>query len=50
MLEEEGLLVFNLGLFQWKWDVTKIESDTGALSNGVDLMKGRMTKPPNDFV
>ena len=22
MLHEEGLLVFNLGLLQWKWDVT----------------------------
>jgi predicted ATPase len=49
MLQEEGLLVFNLGSFQWKWDVTKIESDTGASSNVVHLMKGKMTKPPKDF-
>jgi predicted ATPase len=49
MLQEEGLLVFNLGLFQWKWDVTKIESDTGASSNVVDLMKRKMTKPPKAF-
>jgi predicted ATPase len=49
MLQEEGLLFFNLGLLKWKWDVTKIESDTGASSNVVVLMKGKMTKPPKDF-
>jgi predicted ATPase len=49
MLREEGLLDFNLGLFKWVWDVTKIESETGASSNVVDLMKRKMTKSPADF-
>jgi predicted ATPase len=49
MLEEEGLLDFNLGLFRWTWDETMIESKTGASLNVVDLMKRKMTKPPKDF-
>jgi predicted ATPase len=49
MLREEGLLDFNLGLFKWTWDVTKIESETGASSNLVDLMERKMSKPPADF-
>jgi predicted ATPase len=49
MLQEEELLDFNLGLFQWKWDATKIQSETGASSNVVDLVKRKMAKPPNDF-
>jgi predicted ATPase len=49
MLLEEGLLDFNLGLFKWTWDERKIESETGASSNVVDLMKRKMTKPPEDF-
>ena len=49
MLQEQGLLFFNLGLFQWKWDVTKIESETGASSNVGDLMKRKMTNSPEPF-
>lgn len=46
MLQEEGLLEFNLGLFQWKWDAAKIEEETAASSNVVDLMKEKMKKQP----
>jgi predicted ATPase len=33
MPQEEGLLVFDLGLFQWKWDVMKMESDRAQLAS-----------------
>eukprot|EP00978_Attheya_sp_CCMP212_P013284 scaffold33393_cov41-Attheya_sp.AAC.1 len=33
MLEEEGMLEFNLGLFQWIWDVLEIDEKTAAAAN-----------------
>jgi predicted ATPase len=44
MLEEEGMLDFNLGLFQWKWDLSEIERETAAAANVVDLLKEKMNK------
>jgi predicted ATPase len=48
MLQEEGFLDFNLGLFEWKWDETKILTETQASSNVVDLMKRKMSKPSGE--
>eukprot|EP00978_Attheya_sp_CCMP212_P020354 scaffold58147_cov60-Attheya_sp.AAC.4 len=44
MLEEEGMLGFNLGLFLWIWDISEIEEETAAAANVVDLMKDKMNK------
>jgi predicted ATPase len=49
MLQEEGLLAFNLGLFKWTWDKEKIEYETRASFNVVDLMEKKMTKQPEAF-
>jgi predicted ATPase len=44
MLEEEGMLGFNLGLFQWIWKIGRIEEETAVAPNVVDLMKDKMNK------
>jgi len=44
LLEEEGLLHFHLGLFQWKWDETEIGSRTASTENVVDLLQRKMEK------
>jgi len=42
MLEREGMLSFNLGLMQWRWDLEEIEMKTSATNNVVDLLKSRL--------
>eukprot|EP00957_Ditylum_brightwellii_P035576 2697250-Ditylum_brightwellii.AAC.1 len=44
LLEEEGLLSFHLGLLQWEWDETDVESRTASTENVVDLLQGKMEK------
>ena len=44
MIHEEDLLEFNLNVFQWRWDVAKIEHETAAAENVVELVKERMIK------
>ncbi|CAJ1955733.1 unnamed protein product [Cylindrotheca closterium] len=46
MLEEEGLLSFNLGLFEWSWDEKEVERETMSTANVVDLVRSRMKKIP----
>eukprot|EP00957_Ditylum_brightwellii_P042795 3240286-Ditylum_brightwellii.AAC.1 len=44
LLEEEGLLYFHLGLFQWKWDEADIEYRTASTENVVELLHQKMEK------
>ena len=50
MLENENLLNFNLGLLQWKWDVSEIEKKTTSTANVVDMLKEKMNKLPDRVV
>ncbi|CAJ1961245.1 unnamed protein product [Cylindrotheca closterium] len=47
-LQAEGLVVFNIIMMKWVWDVKEIENSTMSAANVVDLLKGRMQKLPND--
>ena len=38
LLNREEYLHFNLGTFQWTWDVTKIEEETASTDNVVEMM------------
>lgn len=42
MLHDEGLLKYNLGLMQWKWDAEMIEQETAASPNVVVIVRNRM--------
>lgn len=44
MLDEEGLIRFNLGLLQWVFDKAAIEKATQSTANVVDLLQARMRK------
>jgi predicted ATPase len=44
MLEEEELVVFNLGLLKWIWDEKAIENATVSTSNVVHLLQAKMRK------
>eukprot|EP00957_Ditylum_brightwellii_P173395 13202200-Ditylum_brightwellii.AAC.1 len=44
LIEEEGLLYFHLGLFEWKWDELDIESRTSSTENVVDLLQRKMER------
>eukprot|EP00980_Cylindrotheca_fusiformis_P010936 scaffold2499_cov125-Cylindrotheca_fusiformis.AAC.27 len=44
MLVEEELLVFNIGLLKWIWDVKAIENATVSTSNVVHLLQAKMRK------
>ena len=44
MLKENDLLEYNLNIMAWRWDLTKIEAETDATDNVVEIMKKRMTK------
>lgn len=44
MLVEEEMLVFNLGLLKWVWDVKEIENATVSTSNVVHLLQTKMRK------
>jgi predicted ATPase len=49
MLQEEKLLEFNLGLFKWTWDCDKIEEETAASSNVVELILAKISKQPQEM-
>ena len=49
MLEEEGLLDYNIELGHFTWDIVHIKSQTAATSNIVELMKQKMTKLPQEM-
>ena len=46
MLKAEGWLQFQVGLFKWTWDIAKIESETAATDNVVDLMTRKIQQLP----
>eukprot|EP00957_Ditylum_brightwellii_P198881 15159050-Ditylum_brightwellii.AAC.1 len=46
VLEQEGLLFFHLGLFEWKWDESNIEANTSSTKNVVHLLQVKMKKLP----
>jgi predicted ATPase len=48
LLEETGLIMFSLGLLQWKWDEKDIEKETMSAENVVDLLQDRMRKLPKE--
>ena len=47
MMQENGLLDFNLGLMKWVWSLEEIETKTGATENVIDLMRHKMQRLPN---
>jgi len=49
MLQEEKLLEFNLGLFKWSWNCDKIEEETAASSNVVELILAKISKQPQEM-
>eukprot|EP00985_Skeletonema_marinoi_P008003 scaffold3562_cov101-Skeletonema_marinoi.AAC.1 len=49
MLQEENLLQFNLGLFKWTWNCDRIEEETAASSNVVDLILAKIAKQPQEM-
>ena len=46
MLEQQSLLQFNLGSFQWKWSEAEIMNKTSLTENVVDLLLPRMKRLP----
>ena len=44
MLKEENLLEFNLAQLRWTWKNDRIEEETAATSNVVELMEGTISK------
>ena len=51
MLKEEELLEFNLGLYKWRWDLNKIESETAATANVVGMVTERLvSKLPSQLL
>ena len=49
MLDEEGFLEFNLGLFQWTWDIGRINTETTPTKNVVELMRNKMIRHSQEF-
>ena len=50
VLKEEALLEFHLGLFRWMWDLQKIESETAATANVVEMVTDRLAKLPGQLL
>mmetsp|Transcript_27698 Transcript_27698/g.67404 ORF Transcript_27698/g.67404 Transcript_27698/m.67404 type:complete len:1151 (-) Transcript_27698:2621-6073(-) len=48
MLQQEELLIFNLGLLKWVWDEVSIENETMSTENVLELLLSRMKKLPRD--
>jgi predicted ATPase len=48
MLEEDGLIEYNLGLLKWIWDDKKIVKATTSTANVTDLLQGRMQRLPEN--
>eukprot|EP00980_Cylindrotheca_fusiformis_P012097 scaffold2923_cov121-Cylindrotheca_fusiformis.AAC.7 len=48
MLQDEGLISYNLGLLKWVWDEKLIADATMSAANVVDLLQVRMRKMPAD--
>ncbi len=49
MLQEEELLEFNLGMFKWTWDCDRIEEETAASSNVVELLLAKIAKQSQEM-
>ncbi|CAB9500796.1 Transcriptional regulator [Seminavis robusta] len=50
MLNQDGLLIFNLGTFCWEWDISRIKAATAATANVVDLMTSKFLKQSKELV
>eukprot|EP00980_Cylindrotheca_fusiformis_P016430 scaffold4897_cov129-Cylindrotheca_fusiformis.AAC.7 len=48
MLQDEGLISYNLGLLKWIWDEDRIDNATMSADNVVDLLQARMRKMPSN--
>jgi predicted ATPase len=46
LLQEVNLLTYNLGLCSWMWDSDKIQAETKATENVVDIVSSKMKKLP----
>ncbi|KAG7370637.1 AAA ATPase domain containing protein [Nitzschia inconspicua] len=49
MLKYNGYLEYNFGLLKWTWDLEKIESETVATTNVVELTKLKMSSFSKDY-
>ncbi|KAG7344645.1 AAA ATPase domain containing protein [Nitzschia inconspicua] len=49
MLKDNGYLEYNFGLLKWTWDLEKIESETVATTNVVELTKFKMSSFSKDY-
>ncbi|KAG7338014.1 AAA ATPase domain containing protein [Nitzschia inconspicua] len=49
MLKDNGYLEYNFGLLKWTWDLEKIESETVATTNVVELTKCKMSSFSKDY-
>jgi predicted ATPase len=48
MLYNENFLEFQIGAFQWKYDIKEIQAATGSTDNVADLVKARMVSLDQD--
>eukprot|EP00980_Cylindrotheca_fusiformis_P026080 scaffold15311_cov136-Cylindrotheca_fusiformis.AAC.2 len=48
MLQDEGLISYNIGLLKWIWDEETIADATMSTDNVVDLLQTRMRKMPGN--
>ena len=49
MLQEKGILEFQLGLMKWVWSLEEVETKTGVTENVIDLMRNKMTSLPKEL-
>ena len=50
LLHEIDILVFDVGSFQWSWDEGKLEKETAATFNVVNMIKMKIDKYPDGMV
>lgn len=50
MLQEKNILEYQYGTLQWEWDITKVEMQTGATDNVVDVIKAKVEKSPAGMI
>ena len=49
-LQDASLLAYNTNIFQWRWDESKIEVETAATDNLIDLLISKMNKFSEEFL
>ena len=50
MLHDFDILEFNIGNFQWTWNLAKVEQETAATDNVVSMIKMKIDKYPDGMV